>query len=89
MLTTHEFALLERTALFAEADKDALRESIPYLVPRAEEILDVWYGFVGSHPHLLAYFSHPVSAVPNHDYLAKVRVRFADWIRKTAACCCK
>ena len=49
-----------------------------------EELLDVWYGFVGSNPHLLYYFSDPSTKKPNGDYLAKVRLRFRDWVLATA-----
>lgn len=48
-------------------------------------MLDVWYGFVGSNPHLLALFTRTSDGEPDADYLAAVRIRFGDWIRETAA----
>ncbi|HHC08918.1 MAG TPA: protogloblin ApPgb, partial [Actinobacteria bacterium] len=39
-----------------------------------------WYGFVGSHPHLVRYFNGPDGA-PSTEYLERVRERFGQWIR--------
>jgi len=66
-----------------EADLAALRRSLDLLVPRVEEVLDVWYGFVGSQPHLLRHFSDAVGQ-PDGNYLARVRARFGQWIIDTA-----
>jgi hypothetical protein len=52
------------------------------LADQVEDVLDVWYGFVGSHPHLLAYFSTP-DGEPLADYLTAVRGRFGRWILDT------
>jgi hypothetical protein len=49
-----------------------------------EAILDVWYGFVGANPHLLASFSHRTEGTPLGDYLGRVRARFGQWILDTA-----
>jgi hypothetical protein len=49
---------------------------------QVEDILDTWYGFVASHPHLLYYFSDR-EGNPNSGYLAAVRLRFGQWIRDT------
>ncbi|MBN9385772.1 MAG: hypothetical protein J0H74_33765 [Chitinophagaceae bacterium] len=51
------------------------------LSDQIDDILDLWYGFVGSHPHLVAYFAK--GAQPNAEYLAKVRQRFGQWILDT------
>jgi hypothetical protein len=48
-----------------------------------EAILDVWYGFVGANPHLLAAFTGP-DGQPDQAYLAAVRRRFGQWILDTA-----
>ena len=53
------------------------------LAGRVEEILDVWYGFVGANPHLLAAFSDQ-NGQPDQAYLAAVRRRFGRWILDTA-----
>jgi hypothetical protein len=84
-LTPADLALLQGTLLFGEADVEALRMSRPLVEEHADAILDVWYGFVASTPQLLQYFSHAESGEPNGDYLAKVRVRFRQWITDTAA----
>ena len=48
------------------------------LEDQIEDVLDVWYGFVGDHPHLIHYFSGPDGADTN--YLGRVRKRFHQWI---------
>jgi hypothetical protein len=52
------------------------------LADQVDEILDLWYGFVGSHPHLLYYFTGP-DGQPNTQYLDAVRKRFGQWILDT------
>jgi hypothetical protein len=79
-----ELELLEATLLLGPDDLAALRRSADLLAPRVEEILDVWYGFVGANPHLLAAFTGP-DGQPDGDYLAAVRRRFGRWILDTAA----
>ena len=54
------------------------------LEPQVEKILDTWYGFVGSTPHLLTYFSN-AAGDPQPEYLAAVRQRFGKWILDTAS----
>lgn len=83
-VTPAEFELMKKTALFGDDDVHALRLSHDVLHDQVEAILDVWYGFVGSQPHLLASFSHPVSGQPQGEYLAGVRKRFGQWILDTA-----
>ncbi|HJV12597.1 MAG TPA: protoglobin domain-containing protein [Propionibacteriaceae bacterium] len=78
-----ELQLLQATLLLGEDDKAALRRSGDLLAPQVEAILDVWYGFVGSNPHLLAAFTRS-DGQPNQDYLAAVRRRFGRWILDTA-----
>jgi hypothetical protein len=84
-LSLEELALLERTLLFGEEDVAALRESKAILAPQVEAILDVWYGFVGSQPHLLESFSDPRDGKPLAAYLEAVRKRFGQWILDTAS----
>ncbi|WP_322797231.1 protoglobin domain-containing protein [Tepidiforma sp.] len=67
--------------LLSDEDLAALREAAPIIEPQVEAILDTWYGFVGSHPFLLAAFS--TSEGPDQRYLAAVRARFGQWIRDT------
>lgn len=78
-----ELELLQTTLLLGEDDRAALRRSAEVLAPQVEAILDVWYGFVGANPHLLAAFTGP-DGQPNQEYLAAVRRRFGRWILDTA-----
>ena len=81
-LDSGDLELLQATLLLSDDDLAALRQSRAVLEPHVEEILDVWYGFVGSNPHLLASFSG--AAGPDANYLAEVRKRFGRWILDTA-----
>jgi hypothetical protein len=58
-LSLDELELLKATLLMGDDDLAALRRSGQVLAGRVEEILDVWYGFVGANPHLLAAFTGP------------------------------
>jgi hypothetical protein len=82
-LTPEEFAEFQKTVLFGPDDVAALRASRAILEPQVDAILDTWYGFVGSQPHLLASFSTK-QGEPLPAYLAAVRERFATWILATA-----
>ncbi|MBO2011212.1 protoglobin domain-containing protein [Hymenobacter negativus] len=77
-VTLEELELLKQTVLFSDADVAALAQAGQVLAPQTNAILDVWYGFVGAHPHLLRYFS--LHGQPDGDYLARVRARFGQWI---------
>src|SRR3712207_792023 len=66
--------LLKQTVLFTEEDEEYLRLAGDVLEDQADEVLDLWYGFVGSHPHLIRYFAGP-EGEPNAEYLARVRER--------------
>lgn len=72
---------LKKALLFTDDDVAALRRAGEILDPHVEELLDVWYGFVGSHDFLLKYFSTPEG--PHSEYLARVRQRFGQWVRDT------
>jgi len=82
-LSLDELELLKATLLMGDDDLAALRRSGQVLAGRVEEILDVWYGFVGANPHLLAAFTGP-DGQPDQAYLAAVRRRFDRWILDTA-----
>ena len=81
--TLEDLEALKATVLFTEEDAKWLQKSRKVLQPHAEEILDTWYGFVGSTPHLLAYFSSK-DGKPDTQYLSRVRQRFIQWIYDTA-----
>lgn len=81
-VTAPELGELRKAVLLGEDDVAALRRAGDVLGPRVEEILDVWYGFVGSHPFLVGTFAGE-DGEPIPEYLARVRVRFGQWIRDT------
>jgi hypothetical protein len=78
-VTVEDLEALQRSLLWSEADAAALRRAGEILAPRTEDILDVWYGFVGSHHHLVATFAG-ADGQPDAAYLAAVRARFGRWI---------
>jgi hypothetical protein len=82
-VSLEQLQLLQSTLLLGEDDLIALRRSGDLLAPQVEAILDVWYGFVGANPHLLAAFTGP-DGRPDQAYLAAVRRRFGRWILDTA-----
>lgn len=73
-----ELELLQKTVFFTAEDAQNLRRAGEVLQDQTNEILDLWYGYVGSHPHLLQYFSKDGQANPA--YLSAVRERFKQWI---------
>jgi len=83
-LSEQDFDLLKQSVLFTDEDVRYLRLAGEALQDQIEEVLDVWYGFVAAHPHLVHYFSG-ADGKPNPEYLAAVRKRFGQWIRDTCA----
>lgn len=81
-LSIEDFELLKQTVLFTQEDEHYLRLAGAVLQDQVEAILDLWYSFVGSHPHLIHYFSGADNQ-PIADYLSAVRKRFAQWILDT------
>lgn len=79
-----DFELMKQSVLFTDDDVKALRQSYDILKDHVEAILDVWYGFVGKNPHLLAAFTGKTDGKPINEYLAAVRKRFGQWILDTA-----
>lgn len=80
----NDLKLLEQSTLFGEEDIKYLKMSREILKDQTNDILDVWYGFVGSTPQLLYFFGNKSTGKPEGEYLAKVRERFAMWILQTA-----
>jgi len=80
-IKTTDLDLLKQTVLFTEADEQFLQLAATVLADQTDAILDVWYGFVGAHPHLLAYFAN--DGQPDMNYLGAVRKRFGQWIADT------
>lgn len=84
-ISLQEFEKIKAAVLFGDEDVKYLHMSHDVLSDQVEAVLDVWYGFVGSHPHLVYYFGDRASGAPLGDYLAAVRKRFGRWILDTAA----
>jgi hypothetical protein len=83
-MSTHDFDLLKKSVLFTDDDVRYLRMSRAVLEPHADELIDVWYGFVGANDHLLHYFTVPQTGQPDGEYLESVRARFRQWVLDTA-----
>ena len=81
-LSLEDLEDLKKAVLFGPEDEKSLHMAGEVLEDQIEDILDVWYGFVGSHPHLVYYFSDR-RGEPIGDYLAAVRKRFGQWILDT------
>lgn len=78
-LTSQEFDQLKQSVLFGAEDEKYLRMAGEVLSDQIEAVLDVWYGFVAAHPHLVYYFTDGKGNA-NGEYLAAVRKRFGQWI---------
>ena len=81
-LNVEDLDLLKQSILFTEEDEQYLRLAGDVLEDQVEDVLDVWYNFVASHPHLVYYFSNS-DGDPDTNYLARVRERFKQWILDT------
>lgn len=79
-----ELKMLQQSLLFTEDDVKYLKLSKEILKDQTNEILDVWYGFVGGTPQLLYFFGNKTTGKPEGEYLEKVRKRFEMWIIQTA-----
>ncbi|MCX7878908.1 MAG: protoglobin domain-containing protein [Ignavibacteria bacterium] len=75
-----DFRLLQATVLFTDDDKKYLKMAGEVLESQIDDILDLWYGFVGGNKHLVYYFTDGKGSA-NADYLAAVRARFGQWIK--------
>ncbi len=76
-----DLALLKKTLLWSDDDDRFLKMAGEVLKDQTSNVLDVWYGYVGSNEHLLHYFTK--NGQPNVDYLTAVRARFGQWILDT------
>lgn len=81
-LGLEDLDLLKQTVLFTAEDEEYLRLAGEVLEDQTDEVLDLWYDFVGSHPHLIRYFAGP-EGQPDDEYLGRVRERFKQWILDT------
>ena len=81
-VSVEKLAELRASVLLGEDDQRALRLAGEVLADQVEDVLDVWYGFVGGNPHLVASFAAP-GGEPDVRYLTQVRARFGQWILDT------
>lgn len=65
--------------MWSESDAAALRKAGDILAPRVADVLDVWYDFIGSTPHLVETF-RGADDEPSAEYLQRVRGRFEQWV---------
>ena len=81
-ITMVEFDRLKQSVMFTDEDVAHLQAAGDVLEPQIDEILDLWYGFVGDHDFLFQYFAN-AAGTPDEEYLDRVRARFGQWIRDT------
>ncbi|MFQ5433286.1 MAG: protoglobin domain-containing protein [Anaerolineae bacterium] len=81
-LTAAAFEKLKKSVLFDAEDEKYLRLAGKVLADQVDDVLDLWYGFVGSHSHLVYYFTDGQGNA-NSEYLEAVRQRFGQWILDT------
>lgn len=77
-VSLQDLALLKKTLLWSNDDDRYLKMAAEVLKDQTDAVLDLWYSYVGGNEHLVYYFTK--NGQPNMDYLAAVRVRFAQWI---------
>lgn len=78
-ITLPDLQALKATVLFTEEDEKHLQLAGDVLSDQTDAILDLWYGFVGSHEHLVYYFGNSQGEIDTR-YLTAVRARFGQWI---------
>jgi len=77
-VTLKDLELLKKTLLWSDEDDKYLKLAGEVLKDQINEVLDLWYGYVGNNEHLVYYFTK--DGKPNTDYLSAVRSRFGQWI---------
>ena len=79
-VTADDLELLKATLLWSDEDDRYLRMAGDVLRDQVDDVLELWYGYVASHPHLVHYFADR-DGQPIAEYLERVRARFAQWVR--------
>jgi len=79
-VTADDVDLLKQTLLWTADDDRYLRLAGEVLADQVDDVLELWYGYVASHPHLVHYFTDR-DGQPIGEYLERVRARFAQWVR--------
>lgn len=77
-VSMQDLDLLKKTLLWSDDDNRYLKMAGEVLKDQTNEVLDIWYGYVGGNEHLVHYFGK--NGKPNMDYLGAVRARFGQWI---------
>ena len=77
-ITLQDLDLLKKTLLWNKDDERFLNMAGKVLQDQTDQVLDLWYNYVGSQEHLLYYFT--VDGKPSERYLAAVRERFKQWV---------
>ena len=80
-MSDEEFDQLKKTVLLSEEDFRYLRLAGEVLRDQIDDVLDLWYSWVGSNPHLVYYFGDKKTGQPIPEYLEAVRRRFGQWIK--------
>lgn len=79
-ITREEFELLKKSVMIDDEDVKYLKMAGEALRDQVEDVLDLWYRWVGSNPHLVHYFADRRTGRPIPEYLEAVRRRFGRWI---------
>jgi Protoglobin len=79
-VTERDVDLLKLTLLWSADDDRYLRLAGEVLDDQVDDVLELWYGYVGAHEHLVHYFADR-DGTPIGPYLDRVRARFAQWVR--------
>lgn len=79
--TTQDIELLKKTLLFTDEDIKYLKLAGQVLEDQIDDVLNLWYGYVGSNPHLVYYFTDKNTGEPIQKYLENVKLKFGQWIR--------
>lgn len=79
-VSERDVELLEATLLWDAEDDRHLELAGEVLADQVDDVLELWYGYVGSNDHLVAYFAGS-DGKPDGEYLGRVRARFAQWVR--------
>ena len=77
-VTLQDLALLKKTLLWSDDDDRFLKMAGDVLKDQINDVLDLWYGYVGGNEHLVHYFTK--NGQPNMDYLTAVSASFGQWI---------
>jgi len=81
-ITLEDLEKLKQSVMFTPEDEVYLRKAGELLEEQLDDIMDLWYGFVGKYPFLVRYFGR-LDGKPDEEYLAAVRRRFRQWVLDT------